>query len=176
MKELVLGCGNYKKKRIFYDGNREYDNSLFLDIDPGCKPDLIYDLNQLGTAGNKLPFEDNEFDEIHAYDVLEHVGRQGDVQGFFREFAEYYRILKDKGRFFISCPKFDGKWAWGDPGHTRMITKETITYLSQEAYDDQVGITQISDYRYMWKGNFKVIEYYPGTMNDSDGFTLECIK
>ena len=174
MKELVLGCGHYRKKRIYHDSD-EYVDPFFIDNDPSCIPDIVFDLNEVTVAGGKLPFKDNEFDEIHAYDVLEHIGRQGDIKRFFREFSEYYRVLKSDGLFFITCPNL-GKWAWGDPGHTRVITKETITYLSQDAYAEQVGITQMSDYRYYWRGNFKLIDHQHGDNADSDSFILRCIK
>lgn len=175
MKELVLGCGNYRKKRIHF-GDKEYKNPVFLDNDPNTNPDILFDLNDITIIGNHLPFENDEFDEIHAYDVLEHIGKQGDVRGFFREFSEYYRILKNEGRFFISCPGYDSKWAWGDPGHTRVISKETFTYFDQEEYKKQVGLTQLSDYRYLWKGNFVLTDYIPGLGSESNSFILKCIK
>ena len=171
MKELVLGCGNYRKKRIWTDDNEEYETPVFLDIDPNTKPDILWDLNKM-----PLPFENDEFDEIHAYDVLEHIGTQGDIKRFFYEFSEYHRVLKDKGLFFITCPYYGDKWAWGDPGHTRILGAETFVYLSQEEYEKQVGVTQISDYRYLWKLDFKMTTCIPGKNSESVGYILECLK
>ena len=89
MKELVLGSGHKSRKVLSSDKDKEYKNAVTLDINPDCNPDVVWDLNE-----RPLPFEDKEFDEIHAYEVLEHIGTQGDYRGFFEEFEEYYRILK----------------------------------------------------------------------------------
>ncbi len=122
-----------------------------LDINPLCNPDIVHDLNIL-----PYPFEDNKFDEIHAYEVLEHCGQQGDFKFFFEQFNEFYRILKSNGIIYGSVPKHDSIWTWSDPGHTRVLTKETFSFLSQDMYNDTSGPT--SDYRHWYNGNF-IIEF-----------------
>ncbi len=79
-KELVIGCGNSRVRILNEDNDEEFQNPTFVDIDPDCKPDKIWDLETL-----PLPFEDNEFDEIHAYEVFEHTGQQGDYEFFFEQ-------------------------------------------------------------------------------------------
>ena len=150
-KQLILGAGKYPKPRIYFPGREEYEDAVKLDINPDNNPDVLWDLNN-----RPLPFEDNEFDEIHAYDVLEHVGKQGDFISFFEEFAEYYRIIKDQGDFLITSPLWDGRWAWGDPGHTRIISKELFSYLDKDKYEGS-GDTAMSDYRKWLKCDFKFI-------------------
>lgn len=150
MKELVLGCGAKRKKMLARNGDAEYSDPTYVDINPDCDPHLVWDLND-----RPLPFADGEFDEIHAYEVLEHIGRQGDWRGFFEEFSEYYRILKPGGYMIGSCPMYNDRWAWADPGHTRVITKETFIFLDQDNYA-QVGETAMTDYRFVWSGDFKV--------------------
>src|SRR5690606_26663551 len=110
-------------------------------------PDIVWDLTV-----HPLPFNDEEFDEIHAYEVLEHLANQGDYEFFFKEFTEYWRILKPKGRFFASVPV--GVWTWGDPSHKRVIQPETLIFLDQDQYA-QVGTTSMSDFRYLYKVSFK---------------------
>ena len=149
MKELVIGAGNSKTKNIFEDDN-SYKNPVYLDIDESSNPDIIWDLNV-----RPLPFDDEEFDEIHAYEILEHIGNQGDWKGFFEEWNEYYRLLKPKGRFYGSCPSTFSPWLWGDPGHTRVINHCTLAFLVQTAYEEQVGVTAMTDYRSVYQGNFK---------------------
>jgi len=150
MKQLVIGAGRYKKRRIIL-GNENYKNAVSLDVNEKVKPDIVWDLND-----RPLPFEDNEFDEIHAYDVLEHVGKQGDWKGFFDEFTEYWRILKKDGLFYITAPLPNGLWAWSDPGHTRVISKELFIFLNQDSYDNEES--QMTDYRKYWSGNFEFVK------------------
>lgn len=153
MKELLLGCGSRTVKDIYlpYRGSA-FNNVVRLDINADHNPDIVWDLTQ-----HPLPFDDCEFDEIHAYDVLEHLAYQGDFQFFFKEFTEYHRILKPDGIFFASCPSFNSTWSWGDPSHKRIVSRETLVYLVQEEYTKQVGVTKMSDFRNIYKVNFKII-------------------
>jgi SAM-dependent methyltransferase len=122
MTELLIGCGNDRRKKItFPQTPSDWTQLVTLDIDASTKPDIVHDLNVL-----PYPFLDSTFDEIHAYEVLEHCGRQGDWKFFLDQFAELWRILKPGGFLVATCPMWDGPWAWGDPGHTRVISR-TIT-------------------------------------------------
>ena len=151
--ELVIGAGNQHKPKLkSVDSTGEYDSPVFLDIDPQCDPDILWDLNDL-----PLPFEDRAFDEIHAYEVLEHIGKQGEWQNFFAEWNEYHRILKPGGQFMGSVPSLRSPWLWGDPGHTRAISIETLTFLNQKEYEDQVGKGAMTDYRHWYKGDFRLL-------------------
>jgi len=152
MKELLLGCGSRTVKDISFDGKKEFVNVTRLDNNADHKPDVVHDLTQ-----HPLPFSDNEFDEIHCYEVLEHLAQQGDYEFFFREFSEYARILKPDGFFMASCPALGSDWVWGDPSHRRVISKANLVFLDQDEYTSQVGKTPMSDFRYIYKAHFKVI-------------------
>lgn len=149
MKELVLGCGNYPYKKI-YGESKEYTNPTRVDVDPDCNPDVLLDLNL-----NSLPFEDSSFDEIHMYEVLEHLGTQGDYKHFFAFFTEVARVLKPGGLFCASVPAPGSPWVFGDPGHTRAVLPETLVFLDQDEYTKQVGITPMTDYRSIYKADLK---------------------
>jgi SAM-dependent methyltransferase len=151
-RELLLGCGNRREKDLSLPGHKEFENLTTVDVDPNCGADVVWDLND-----HPLPFEDNSFDEIHAYEVLEHIGRQGDWKGFFEEFSDYWRILKPGGHFMAHTPNDTAPFLWGDPGHTRCINRYSITYLSQSTYEEQVGKTMIADYRSVYKANFSPV-------------------
>lgn len=121
-----------------------------LDIEPSHKPDVVWDLNVC-----PWPFEDNSFDEIHGYEILEHLGQQGDAKSFFAHFWEIYRILKPLGYLAGSVPLWDSMWAWGDPSHRRVITEGSFAYLDQTRYDGAIGTTTMTDFRSMWKGDLR---------------------
>jgi len=148
-KELLLGCGSRTKKDLIFDNRSEFENVVRLDINPDHKPDVVWDLKD-----HPLPFTDNEFDEIHAYEVLEHLAYQGDFKFFFAEFSEYARILKPGGLFCASVPC--GKWTWGDPSHRRVIQNESLIFLNQAEYG-QVGESNKSDFRNIYKADLRKV-------------------
>src|SRR5688572_24065546 len=100
-----------------------------LDMNPDHKPDVVWDLESV-----PWPLEDNTFEEVHAYEVLEHLGQQGDWRSFFAHFGETYRVLKPGGILFATVPMWNSAWAWADPSHTRIITLGTLMFLSQAEY------------------------------------------
>lgn len=169
-RELLIGCGNRRDKQIRGSQHipSHWANLVTLDIDPACRPDVVADLNE------RLPFKDNTFDEIHAYDVLEHVGFQGDYKFFFRQFEDLWRVLKPGGFLCAVVPKQDSIWAWGDPGHTRVINPGHLSFLSQANYRTQVGKTSMTDYRRIYQGDFSIVEHsYRG---ESYAFVLRAEK
>ena len=155
--ELLLGCGYRRKKDIRYqDTPKEWRNLVTLDNNPNCEPDVKWDLTDIDMY--KLPFEDNSFNEIHAYDVLEHLAYQGDYEFFFVEFSEYWRILKPNGLFIATVPDIKSKYAIGDPSHKRIITKEQLDFLDQDHYK-KVGKTKCSDFRHIYTADFKLLSH-----------------
>ena len=119
---------------------------------PDHKPDVVHDLERTPWL-----FQDDAFEEVHAYEVLEHLGRQGDFRAFFAHFYEIWRILKPDGFLAATCPSFRSMWAWGDPGHTRVLTSGSLVFLDREEYHKQVGKTAMADYRSWWSGDFRPI-------------------
>lgn len=169
-KELLIGCGPNRDKRLTCDDTKEWSNLVTLDINKDHKPDVIWDLmNPIG-----LPFSKDEFDEIHAYEVLEHTGAQGDYKFFFWQFSEFWRILKPNGHLLVTCPSRHSVWAFGDPSHTRVLQKEMLVFLCQEAYRDNVGKTSMSDFRSIYKADFKIIHVNEGP--DTFSFVLKALK
>lgn len=164
-----MGCGSNRERRIAVNGHRSWTELLTLDFNPDHKPDVVHDLEKL-----PLPFADDTFEEIHAYEVLEHIGRQGDWCGFFMLFGELYRILKPGGFLAATCPSYRSMWAWGDPSHTRVITSGTLVFLDQEQYAEQVGKTAMSDFRFIWKGDFRPI--WVDEDADALRFVIQAVK
>ena len=162
--ELLIGCGSNREKKLKVPGHEEWTNLVTCDINADHNPDLVCDLTYLPLTYNYLcdretfvQFESNRFDEIHAYEVLEHTGAQGDYKFFFAQFEEFWRILKPDGLLCATVPSWRSEWAWGDPSHTRVITPGTLAFLSQKEYARQVGKTAMSDFRYMYKADFDIL-------------------
>lgn len=148
MTDLLIGCGSNRERKIKAGGRAEWSGLVTLDMAALHGPDVVHDLASL-----PLPFADDSFDEIHAYDVLEHTGQQGDWRFFFDQWADFWRMLKPDGLFCGISPGPKSPWLWGDPGHTRSISPECFVYLHQPAYA-QIGQSPMTDYRFAWKGDF----------------------
>lgn len=181
MRVLILGAGAaIPRRKIALEGKQHElfsgnDEIVTLDMNKAHLPDILLDLSNLHLGGT-LPVPEDYFDEIHAYEVLEHVGLQGDYLGFFREWKEYWRVLKPGGRFHGSSPKYDSCWAWGDPGHTRVMdARQFAVILNQAVYERDVGKTSMSDYRAFWPKpfSFKPLAIAAPDEGESTYFILE---
>lgn len=166
--ELLLGCGSNHAKQIIYRGRADWSSLTTLDHNADHDPDVVWDMNTL-----PLPFTDSSFDEVHAYECLEHVGTQGDWRFFFNQWSDFWRILKPGGVFIGTCPALDSPWLWGDPSHTRVIAPESLIFLSQPAYE-QVGRSPMSDFRFIYKADFDLI--HSQTNGHRFEFVLEAVK
>lgn len=149
--ELLIGCGSNRVKKLHKQDRPDWAGLVTLDYEPRHKPDVVHDLH------DPLPFGEDSADEIHAYEVLEHVGQQGDYKQFFAQFSDFWRVLKPDGILFATVPLPTSVWAWGDPSHTRVIPKESLIFLHQPAYTAQVGITPMSDFRSIYKADFDIL-------------------
>jgi len=171
--ELLIGCGSQRDRRIVVNGQRGWTQLITVDQVSDHKPDVIHNLEQL-----PWPFKADTFDEVHAYEVLEHLGQQGDFRDFFAQFSEIWRILKPGGYLAATCPSYKSMWAWGDPSHTRVITSGSLVFLDQEQYRVQVGKTAMSDFRPWYKADFKAVYVDMAGEESGAGFTfvLQAVK
>jgi SAM-dependent methyltransferase len=167
--ELLIGCGNSRRKKLIANGVSDWTNLVTIDHDPNCGADIVHDLDD-----TPWPLDDDTFDECHAYEVLEHLGQQGDFKAFFRHFGEIWRVLKDGGLLVATCPAWDSPWAWGDPSHTRIISKQSLAFLDPTEYARQVGATAMTDFRWLWDGDFEPLG--GGIQDGSFRFVLRAHK
>ena len=150
MPQLLIGCGNSRARKISPDG-KDWDGLVTIDHDPNCGADLVHDLDVL-----PWPVASDGFEEVHAYEVLEHLGNQGDFKSFFAHFAEIYRVLKPGGLLIATVPAWDSVWAWSDPSHRRIISRESLVFLDRTEYAKQIGVTPMTDFRWLWAGDFSL--------------------
>jgi hypothetical protein len=199
MPELLLGCGYSRAKRMAYPRGEklEFKDLVTLDINEDCKPDLHCDLDahfhpydnflctpltprgllacQNRTAPSQY-LKPEYFDEIHAYEVLEHLGSQGDAASFFDCFYRLFCLLRPNGFLFGTCPGRHSPWLWGDPSHRRAILQESLIFLSKERVAKcraQPG-NPISDFSHYWQGDFKIIASEDN--HHTHAFCLQAIK
>ena len=168
--ELLIGCGESREKKMSLKADEgKWNNLTTLDFYPESGADVLHDLEVF-----PYPFEDNSFDEIHAYEVLEHTGQQGDWRFFFDQFAELYRILKPGGYLLGTVPAWNSLWAWADPSHKRVLSHGSFVFLSQDQYIQQVGKTPMTDFRHYWKGDF--VPVYQHMAGEHFQFVLQAKK
>lgn len=188
-RELLLGCGHKKDKRVIPSGVREWRNVTTVDINPACDPDVIADLDAYDwpAPGRKYatwqrepnvnaPFAwlDGSYDEIHAYEVMEHLGTQGDFRVFFYFMSRIWRLLKPDGMFCATTPSRYSPWLWGDPGHRRAILPQTLIFLDRTEYRRQLGHTAMSDYRAWFDGDFRI--HHSADDRTTHSFILQAMK
>jgi SAM-dependent methyltransferase len=167
-RELLLGCGHSREKKLGLFGRPlKWQGLTTLDYYPECEPDYLCDLNEtpwryreVENNGNYnpnfYPLPSDSYDEVHAYEVLEHLGRQGNAKAFFETFSEIYRILKPDGYLFATCPSRTSPWLWGDPSHTRAIQTESLAFLDQAIiHNNRVHHSPMSDFTRYWTGDLQ---------------------
>jgi SAM-dependent methyltransferase len=153
---------------------------MTLDHNADVNPDIVWDLNETPwapetVAGDAL-LADSSFDEIHAYEVLEHLGQQGDAASFFAHFSEIWRLLKPNGYLCATVPSRHSPWLWGDPSHRRAILRESLVFLDQSEYTRQCdqGATPMSDFRNIYRGDFTLC--YANDDEEKFSFVLQAVK
>lgn len=97
----------------------EYDEETCKFLKENLKIEVIQ------ASVTDLPFEDNSFDLVCAFDVIEHV--EDDI----RAYAEMKRVCKLSGHIAITVPAFKMMWSGHDVvnHHFRRYTKKEILQL-----------------------------------------------
>jgi hypothetical protein len=173
MRELLIGCGNQRRKILKSPDHPEWENLVTCDIDPNCGADHEIDLNRCNLTET---FGAETFDEVHGYHILEHCGAQGDYRFFFRQWMDIYNLLKPGGLFFGIIPALPSEWVWSDPGHTRVIARSSFVFLDQAEYEFQIGKTALADYRWLWPGDFVRVWERLDRQEDQYQFVLQAMK
>lgn len=107
---LNLGCGR-----------RRVEGALNVDVSELVAPDVLCDLDR-----RPWPFPDDEFEEVLAYDVVEHLA---DV---LAAFEEIHRVSRAGALVRVTAPHFSSANAYTDPTHRHLFGYRTLDYLTEE--------------------------------------------
>ena len=101
---LNIGCGR-----------KPLANAINLDVSPDVGADVVHDLNCL-----PWPFAADEFQEVHAYDVLEHVLEVPKV------LEEVHRICRSSAVLHVTVPHFSSANAFTDVTHRSFFSTRSF--------------------------------------------------
>jgi SAM-dependent methyltransferase len=141
-KTLDIGCGTdprnpFKAKECFG-----------LDIRANESKNIKY----ADLFTDKIPYDDNSFDYLTAFDFIEHVPRVLYCPAlrfcFVELMNEVYRVLKPGGIFLSHTPIFPFPASQQDPTHVNLITEDTFP----KYFDDSSRFASM----YGFTGSFKV--------------------
>lgn len=172
MKQLDLGSGGTPRAREGYDtwGVDVYDTK-----NPQVKvADIVIE---------PLPFKDDEFELVTAYDLLEHIPPlvyQLDLRRnpMIELFNEIYRVLKHGGEFYHQTPGYhpneNSQAVWQDPTHVYVWTPVTSNYFSGDYFGHHDSYGHTSDFQLVSKDwtNGHWIETYRANKPARKEFTL----
>jgi len=103
--------------------HRSGDTDIAIDKSPDAQAEIIRDFAKRG-----IPFNENYFDEVRCYDVIEHIE---DYEDLIFLFNEIYRVLKPNGIFHFTTP--DGILIGLDHlTHHRAFTQGSFHYLTDD--------------------------------------------
>lgn len=128
-RHLDIGCGPCP-------GN-PYGRTELFGIDIRELPETRgFTYIQTNLTVNPIPFPDNYFASVSAFDYLEHVPRiilnedgRDTAFPFVQLMSEIWRVLEPGGRLYAITPLFPHPAAFTDPTHVNIITEDTHGYF-----------------------------------------------
>lgn len=129
---LDLGCGKFPRN--------PYNRARLCGVDiRGLQPTEGFEYRPANLALEPIPYADNVFGSVSAFDFIEHIPRllanSDGTQTFFpfvRLMDEVWRVLAPGGRFYALTPAFPNPEVFVDPTHVNVITDKTHEYFCGE--------------------------------------------
>lgn len=126
-RHLDLGCGKFPRNPL--------NQSELFGVDIRELHDISFNYKQSNLLTQKIPYPDNYFDSISAFDFIEHIPRiwiknqNQTTFPFINLMNEIFRTLKNDGIFLAITPAYPSNQAFQDPTHVNFITKRTAKYF-----------------------------------------------
>lgn len=142
-KSLDLGCGAMPANPL---GALE---TWGIDLQASDNPKVIV----ADLAVGPIPFEEESFDCVSAFDFLEHIprvalGPSGTRFPFVDLMNEIHRVLRIGGYFYSFTPAYPSAAAFRDPTHVNFISAQTMQlYFSGHSWATMYG----------FRGNFHLV-------------------
>jgi SAM-dependent methyltransferase len=126
---LDLGCG--KRPR------NPYRRTSLCGTDiRALGQDASFEFKPCNLALDRIPWSDDSFASVSAFDVIEHIPRvlaSADGRATYFPFVqlmnEVWRVLAPRGLFFALTPAYPSPLAFQDPTHVNVITDRTHEYF-----------------------------------------------
>ena len=149
---LDLGCGSVPRNPYLAD--------RVMGLDLFAAPAI--GVASANLAVESIPFDDEKFDSVSAYDFFEHIPRVSictktkvTTFPFIKLMNEVHRVLKLGGYLYASTPCYPHAKTFVDPTHVNPITMKTVRYFAGESPLARM---------YGYTGNFsvaRVVRYHP---------------
>lgn len=130
-RHLDLGCGSVPRN--------PYGRSELCGVDIQLLELPGIDYRSANLSIEPIPFPDNHFQSVSAFDFVEHVPRilplvdgSGTRFPFIELMNEVWRVLAPGGLFYAITPAFPDPDAFVDPTHVNIITDQTHTYFCSD--------------------------------------------
>ncbi len=113
---------------------KNYGKVKSLEYDKECADFLseILEEEVSNASLTELPFEENTFDLVCAFDVIEH------IEDDHKAVAESYKVIKENGYIFLTVPAFQELWSNHDEinhHYRRYRLKELINLVEKNGFE-----------------------------------------
>jgi SAM-dependent methyltransferase len=145
-EELTTAARSYQRLNLGC-GLKHDPEAVNLDVTPATNPDVVHDLNSI-----PWPLPDDQFGEVLAYDVVEHLDQSIAVLG------EIHRVCRDQAIVRITVPHFSCANAFTDPTHRH--------YFGYFSLDFVTGDNELQYYtQARYKKLTSRLVFYPSLLN-----------
>jgi SAM-dependent methyltransferase len=110
-----------RRKLVLGSGHKKQADAVNVDLVASTGPDIVHDLNQ-----TPWPLPDDQFDECHAYDVIEH------LDNIVTTMEEMHRVCRNGAIVRITVPHFSCANAFTDPTHRHYFSCFSLNYFTGE--------------------------------------------